>query len=56
MILPRYVQNDHRDAWDRLRRRLAWAHGETRAALILAGLDDATNADLAAWRALGRGR
>lgn len=35
------------------RRRLSWAHGDARAHAILSGTDEATNADIAAWRALG---
>lgn len=34
-------------------RRLSWAHGEARAASIIAGQDEATNIDIAAWRGLG---
>lgn len=33
--------------------RLTACHGPKRAALIVAGLDAATNADLAAWRRVG---
>lgn len=32
--------------------RLCWAHEPSRAAHILAGLDERTNADLAAWKRL----
>lgn len=39
--------------WVRLRSALKWRYGADRAAQVLAGQDDATNADLAAWRALG---
>lgn len=35
--------------------RLAWAHGETRAAQIIAGHDPATLTDLAAWRRVWNG-
>jgi hypothetical protein len=38
---------------ERHERRLSDFHGPERAALILAGNDPASNADLAAWRALG---
>lgn len=34
--------------------RLAWSYGRTRARDIMAGQDQATRADLAAWNALGR--
>ena len=34
--------------------RLRWAHGENRARAIAMGIDPATNADLKAWRELGR--
>lgn len=34
--------------------RLCWAHGENRAADIIAGRDPASNADEAAWERLGR--
>jgi hypothetical protein len=34
--------------------RLAWAHGPERAAAIIEGRDPQTEADLAAWRSLGR--
>ena len=34
-------------------RRLTWFHGASRAAAILAGLDAASEADLAAWRRVG---
>lgn len=34
--------------------RLRWAHGDQRAADIVLGRDAATNADLKAWRELGR--
>jgi len=33
--------------------RLAWAHGNDRAAAIIAGRDPETEADIARWRALG---
>lgn len=33
--------------------RLAWAHGEARAAQIVAGRDPRTESDIARWRALG---
>lgn len=33
--------------------KLEWLHGHERAAKILLGKDEATNADLAAWRGLG---
>lgn len=36
--------------------RLRWAHGDARAAKIIAGKDPATNADIAAWNALGSSR
>lgn len=39
---------------DELRARLAWQYGAERAARISAGQDAATEADKAAWRALGR--
>jgi hypothetical protein len=38
---------------ERHERRLSDFRGPERAALILAGNDPASNADLAAWRALG---
>jgi len=37
-----------------LSERLAWRHGPERAEQILAGRDPEANADLAAWRNLGR--
>lgn len=36
--------------------RLRWQHGPERVANILNGTDDATNADIAAWRRLGSAR
>jgi hypothetical protein len=42
--------------WD-LRDRLLWLYGPERAAEIMAGRDEATQADIAKWNALGnRGR
>lgn len=41
---------------DHTRRALAWQYGETRADAIMAGRDPKTQADLAAWRQLGRRR
>jgi hypothetical protein len=35
--------------------RLRWAHGEARAAVIIAGADPMTRQDIAAWRAIGGG-
>lgn len=37
-------------------RSLAFQYGPDRARSIMAGTDAATNADLAAWRALGTGK
>jgi len=34
--------------------RLAWQYGPERAQKIMAGLDHATEADIDAWRSLGR--
>lgn len=39
---------------EQLRRMLAWRYGPDTAALILFGLHEPTNADIAAWRRLGR--
>jgi len=33
--------------------RLSWAHGVERARQMIAGIDDAFNADLAAWQNIG---
>jgi hypothetical protein len=33
--------------------RLVWRYGHARAINIVDGMDESTNADLAAWRALG---
>lgn len=41
-------------AWADYRQALVSRYGADRALLILAGLDDRANADLAAWRKLGR--
>lgn len=41
------------EAVERLHERLRWAHGDARAAQIVAGQDPKTNADLAAWKRLG---
>lgn len=38
----------------RLEDRLRWAHGPERAREIMAGKDAAANADLKAWKNLGR--
>lgn len=40
------------EATERLHERLRWAHGDPKAAQIVAGNDPRTRADLAAWRAL----
>lgn len=37
-----------------LHERLCWCYGPQRAALIVSGEDEASRADLAAWRNLGR--
>lgn len=41
-------------AWNSLVDRLVWQYGEVRAAAILNGFDDATEADIALWRTIGR--
>lgn len=38
---------------DQTAERLRWAHGEERAAQILAGRDPATQTDITAWRRIG---
>lgn len=43
------------DPWEMLRANLLHHYGPERTASILAGTDEKTNADLAKWRALGRG-
>lgn len=40
----------------RLHERLRWAHGDERAATIMAGNDPQTNADVERWNRLGSGR
>ena len=41
---------------ERTMARLQWQYGPERAVAIVAGIDPATNADLAAWNALGGAR
>lgn len=41
------------EATERFHERLRWAHGDARAAQIIAGQDPATNRDMAAWKSLG---
>jgi hypothetical protein len=46
--------HDYNHPKPRLEARLKWAHGPERARAILEGTDAAANADLAAWKNLGR--
>lgn len=52
-ILSREVNNRYRQD-DQTAARLAWAHGPERAKSIMAGTDEPTNRDIAAWRVLGQ--
>lgn len=48
---------DNGHSWrDHTRRSLLWLYGPERAHAIETGKDTRTNADLAAWRNLGRGK
>lgn len=52
--LARYL-HEVGGGWDQLAARLAWQYGVERAEQILRGMDEATNADQAAWRKFGAG-
>lgn len=51
--MRRWTYSPDRLAWDRLAAALRWQYGPYRTAAILDGRDETTNADIAAWRALG---
>lgn len=51
---PNASEPSYHDWSEFTRRRLIWLYGQERADRVRAGKDEATNADIARWNALGQ--